>query len=208
MLKILVSTLMVFFLSGCDQLKIETQINEKQIEVEDLKIKNQVLNNEVRALSSQVARLNVDKPDGAVVEELRKALTHKETVLELRKERYLREEESLRLLKINLSEMRKRFYSETGEKLQIIGEAKQIRKEYDHMQEKLDDATERANHWLIFIAILGIGFFGAILSLLNTGIKYSRQNRDIDSALKFVEEGELNHQDKKLMASYLGKRLT
>ncbi len=188
-------------------MKVHSQINDKELEIKELKSKNEVLINEVKELSNQVARLNTNQPDGAVVEELRKALTRKETELQLREERYLREVDALQLMKKDLTKMQLEFYSETGKKLEEIGEARQLKKEYIHLREALNDANESVSNWLVFIALIGIGFIASIMSLLYTGLKYSRQRRDINTAIKFVEDGRMNNQEKRLLANYFRRSL-
>lgn len=205
--KTLYVLILIFFISGCDQLKVHSQINDKEIEIRELKSKNEVLINEVKELSNQVARLNTNHPDGAVVEELRKALSQKETELHLREERYMREVESLQLMKKNLAKMQLEFYSEAGIKLEEIGEARQLKKEYSHMREALNDANESVSNWLVFITLIGIGFVASIMSLLYTGLKYSRQRRDINTAIKFVEDGRMSNQEKRLLTGYFGRQL-
>ncbi len=194
-MKILISSIaFIFLLSGCDQLKVENQINEKTIEIRELKSENASLNNEVKDLSEQVARLSIQYPDGAIIEETRKALTQKATELKQREERYLRQVEELVIQKKQLEKLKNQFYLDTGTKLEEIGEARQIKKEYAILREELDRVNERANNWLIFYCLLGVGFIGSILSILYTGYKHSRQHQAFESVCQLVaEQGQLKN---------------
>lgn len=207
MKKLIMLLFLIFSISGCDRIKVENLINAKEIEIRDLKERNLLLINEVKDLTAQVARLNASHPNGAMVEELRKSLTRKESELQQREERIVRAEESLRLMEERVARLQQGFYTDTSLKMEEIGEARQIRKDYAIMQDNVKTVNERANNWLIYISVLGIGFFASIVFLIFTSIQYQNQRRDIDSALKYVDAVELEESDKRLIASYLGKRL-
>lgn len=201
------SLFLMLFSSGCDRLEVENQLSSKQQDIASLQARNQQLTNEVNGYAAQVARLSADKPDGMVVEELRKALTLKESNLQSREGQIAKQEESLRLAMTKIDQLQRAFYAETGEKLEAIGEARQIKHEYQNMQIALDASNERANNWLIYISVLIIGFVLSVFFVIFTGMKYSRQNKDIDAALYALRIGEIDVQNKQVIASALGRRL-
>ena len=198
---------LLLFSPGCDRIEVENQISEKQQDIESLRTHNLQLMNEIRELASQVARLNASQTDGMVVEELRKALTLKESVLQGREERITKQETALRLAIIKVDKLQREFYAETGEKLEVIGEARQIKKEYDNMSAALDAASNRANNWLIYISVLIVAFVVAIIYLIITAMRYSSQNRRVDNAITYLETGDVDDRDKRLIASYLDRKL-
>ena len=201
------SLFLMLFSSGCDRLEVENQLSAKQQDIASLQVRNQQLTNEVNGYTAQVARLNANEPDGMVVEELRKALTLKESNLQTREGVINKQEESLRLAVTKIDLLQRAFYAETGNKLEAIGEARQIKREYDNMSAALDVANDRANNWLIYISVLIIGFVLSLFFVIFTGMKYSRQNKDIDSALYALRTGEIDVQNKQAIASALGRRL-
>ncbi|MFK5948054.1 MAG: hypothetical protein QM500_04685 [Methylococcales bacterium] len=210
MKKTIQGTLVLFLLlfsSGCDRIEVENQISAKQQDIASLQEHNLKLTNEINGYAAQVARLNANEPDGMVVEELRKALTLKESNLQSREEQITKQEESLRLAVTKIDQLQRTFYAETGDKLEAIGEARQIKREYDNMSAALDVANDRANNWLIYISVLFVGFVLSVFFVIFTGMKYSRQNKDIDAALYALRTGEIDMQNKQVIAAALGKRL-
>lgn len=198
---------LMLFSSGCDRLEVENQISAKQQDIASLQARNQQLTNEVNGYTAQVARLTANEPDGMVVEELRKALTLKESNLQSREGQITKQEESLRLAITKIDQLQRAFYAETGQKLEAIGEARQIKREYEKMSTSLDIANDRANNWLIYISVLLVGFVVSVFFVIFTGMKYSRQNKDIDAALYALRIGEIDVQNKQVIASALGRRL-
>ena len=187
-------------LSSCDRLKVEDQLDDKDIEIQELKTRNSQLILEVKDLSAQVARLMTQHPDGALIEEFRKGLLQKEAELSQREERIVREEERLNLMNKKLISLQQKFYHDTGEKLEEIGEARQIKKDYEHMQQAVIDANDRVNNWLFLIVILGACFLVGIMYLIVAGMKYSRHRTDMETAIKLVEE------DRKLLSDNFDKK--
>jgi len=210
MKKTIKGTLVLFLLlfsSGCDRIEVENQISDKQQDIASLQAHNLQLTNEVKGYAAQVARLNANEPDGMVVEELRKALTLKESNLQSREGQLTKQEESLQLAVTKIDQLQRTFYAETGNKLEAIGEARQIKREYDNMSTALDVANDRVNNWLIYISVLIVCFVLSVFFVIFTGMKYSRQNKDIDAALYALRIGEIDVQNKHAIASALGKRL-
>lgn len=210
MKKTIQGTLVLFLLlfsSGCDRIEVENQISAKQQDIASLQAHNLQLTNEVKGYIAQVARLNANEPDGMVVEELRKALTLKESNLQSREGQLTKQEESLQLAVTKIDQLQRTFYAESGNKLEAIGEARQIKREYDNMSAALDVANDRVNNWLIYISVLIICFVLSVFFVIFTGMKYSRQNKDIDAALYALRTGEIDVKNKQVIASALGKRL-
>ena len=199
--------ILMLFSPGCDRIEVENQISEKQQDIESLRTHNRQLMNEVKELASQVARLNASQTDGMVIEELRKALTLKESVLQGREDRITKQETALRLAIVKVDKLQREFYAETGEKLEVIGEARQIKKEYDNMSAALDVANNRANNWLIYISVLVVAFVAAIVYLIITAMRYSSQNRRVDNAITYLGTGDVDDRSKRLIASYLDRKL-
>ena len=198
---------LMLFSPGCDRIEVENQISEKQQGIESLRTHNRQLTNEVKELASQVARLNAGQTDGIVIEELRKSLTLKESVLQGREERITKQETALRLAVVKIDKLQREFYAETGDKLEVIGEARQIKREYENMSAALGAANNRANNWLIYLSVLMVAFVAAIVYLIITAMRYSSQNRRVDNAMAYVEAGNLDNKDKQLIATYLDRKL-
>lgn len=210
MKKIIQGTFVLFLLlfsSGCDRIEVENQISDKQQDIASLQAHNLQLTNEVKGYVAQVARLNANEPDGMVVEELRKALTLKESNLQSREGQLTKQEESLHLAVTKIDQLQRTFYAESGNKLEAIGEARQIKREYDNMSAALDVANDRVNNWLIYISVLIVCFVLSVFFVIFTGMRYSRQNKDIDAALYALRTGEIDVKNKQVIASALGKRL-
>lgn len=198
---------LMLFSPGCDRIEVENQISEKQQDIESLRTHNRQLTNEVKELASQVARLNAGQTDGMVIEELRKSLTLKETALHGREDRITKQEAALRIAVVKIDKLQREFYAETGDKLESIGEARQIKKEYDNMSVALDVANNRANNWLIYLSVLMAAFVAAIVYLIVTAMRYSSQNRRVDNAIMYLETGDVDDRNKQLIASYLDRKL-
>lgn len=206
-LKYSIFMFLLLFSSGCDRIEVENQISEKQQDIESLRTHNLQLTNEVKALTSQVARLNAGQSNGMVIEEMRKALTHKESVLQGREAHITKQEVALRLSGAKIENLQKEFYAETGEKLEFIGEARQIKREYENMSTALDVANTRGNNWLIYISVLMVAFVVSIVYMVFTAMRYSSQNRRVDNAIAYLESGDVDDKNKRLIASYLDRSL-
>ncbi|HEY9029762.1 MAG TPA: hypothetical protein VIM93_00225 [Kangiella sp.] len=193
----------LFLLAGCDDLKVENQLYDKELEIKELKVKNEQLTKDIKGLTAQVARLAAMSPDGIVVEELRKALLQKETQLELRERRYQSNIAALKLKEKRIGEMQMEFYAETGEQLIAVGEAKQVKQDYMSMKKKLESAENRVSNWLTFIMLLTVCFIASIISLIFTGMRYATHRTKIESAMRLVENGNYNDPDKQLLSHVL-----
>jgi len=198
---------LILFVPGCDRIEVENQLSDKQQDIESLRTHNLQLMNEVKALASQVARLNVGQSDGMVIEEHRKALTHKESLLQGREARITKQEAALRISVTKIEKLQAKFYAEAGEKREFIGEARQIKREYEHMSAALDVANNRANNWLIYISVLIAAFVVSIVYMVFTAMRYASQNRRVDNAMAYLETGDIDDRNKRLIASYLDRQL-
>ena len=198
---------LILFVPGCDRIEVENQISDKQQDIESLRTHNLQLMNEVKALSSQVARLNVGQSDGMVIEELRKSLTLKESVLQGREDRITKQEAALRSSVTKINQLQAAFYAETGEKLEFIGEARQIKREYENMRTALDVANNRANNWLVYISLMIAAFVVSIVYMVFTAMRHSSQNRRVDNAIAYLESGDIDDKNKHLIAGYLNRKL-
>ncbi len=199
--------IVMILISGCDGVEVENQLSAKQQDIESLRTRNRQLMNEVKELSSQVARLNAGQPDGMVIEEMRKSLTLKESDLQSRESRITKKEAALRLAVVKIDKLQREFYAKTGDKLGAIGEARQIKREYDNMSTALDVANNRANNWLIYISVLMAAFVVAIVYLIITAMRYSSQNRRVDNVITYLESGDADDKSKQVIASYLERKL-
>ena len=72
-------------------------------------------------------------------------LKHKENQLSQR-------EEKIEISEERINRQQQEFYENKNLTLEEIGEAKQIRREYEYMRKARERAEERANMWLIAIA--------------------------------------------------------
>lgn len=205
MKKLILILTFIFLVSGCDELKVKSQLNDKELEISELKTQNVQLTKEVKELTAQVARFSAGQPAGDVIEEQRKALAHKETQLILRERRYESNIEALNLKEKGIAEMQAQFYTETGEQFIEVGEAQQIKQDYEEMKNKLMDAEKSASNWLKLILFLVVCFIAAIISLMFTGIRYAVQRREVEHAMQFIQNGNFSQADKGLLTSYFNK---
>ncbi len=201
MKKIILCLISILILSGCDEVKTQLQINDLKDEIADLKAKNETLSLENRDLTAQVARLNVGNQGGAEIEEMRKALTKKEAELRLIESRLTKREESIKTDKTNLDMDKKQFIEKNGDKLEAIGEARQLKTEYEFMREKYTAAEARANNWLIYISILIAAFVITIFVTIHKSMKYSAKNSQIDTAIRIIEASGIDNKNKRLVMS-------
>ena len=195
------SLILIITITGCDRIAAEFQLGDKKTEIADLKATNVKLINENRDLTAQVARLNTGTPDGAVVEELRKALTKKESELNLLETRLNKREQAIISNETNLDKNKREFLSNNEEGLKSIGEATQLKAEYEFMRGKYNDSENRANNWLIYISILIAAFVITLFFTIHKSMRYSARNKQIDTALRIIESSGIDNKDKKLVMS-------
>ena len=202
---VLALVLLIMTITGCDRIAAEFQLLNKNTEIADLKASNENLVNENRDLTAQVSRLNVGTPGGAVVEELRKALTKKESELKLLESRLNKREQVIVSNETNLDKNKREFLHNNEEGLKSIGKAAQLKEEYEFMREKYNDAENRANDWLIFISILIVSFVITLFFTLHKSMRYSARGKQIDAALKIIGSSSIDNRDKKLVMSTFDK---
>lgn len=198
---------LILFVTGCDRIEVENQISNKQQDIESIRTHNLHLMNEIKALSSQVARLNAGQSDGMVIEEMRKALTLKESLLQGRADKITKQEAALRISVAKIEKLQAKFYAETGVKREFIGEARQIKREYENMRTALDVANNRANNWLVYISVLIAAFVVSIVYLVFTAMRYSSQNRRVDNAITYLETSDIDDRNRRLIAGHLNRKL-
>ncbi|MBK1720593.1 hypothetical protein CKO27_23825 [Thiocystis violacea] len=128
---------------------LEKQIIEYKIEIEQMRASNAKYINEIKDLNVEVSRINASQPGGAAVEEIRKALSEKETRLQNTEDHLVKNEKALQIRQENLDKLHLEFFEKTGLKMEDIGAAKEIKSNFAEMKEKLNDAQEMANYWLI-----------------------------------------------------------
>ena len=199
--KILIILPFITTITGCDRIDAEFQLMSKNSEISDLRSDNKDYINENSELNAQVARFNAGIPGGAVVEEQRKALRKKETELKLFEGRLNKREETIISNETNLDKHKREFLSSNAEKLETIGEARQLKVEYEFMRENSIEKENRANNWLIFFSMLMVMFVAAIFFAIHKSMKYSARNRQIDTALRIIESSGIDNKDKKLVMS-------
>ena len=188
-------------ITGCDDIATQFQLGDKNARITDLEASKEKLTNENRDLTAQVARLNVGNPGGAVVEESRKALSKKESELNLLESRLNKREQVIISNETDLDKNKRQFLSNNEEGLKSIGEATQLKAEYEFMRGKYNDAENRANNWLIYISILIAAFVITLFFTIHKSMRYSARNKQIDTALRIIESSSIDNKDKKLVMS-------
>ena len=198
---ILITLPFIFTITSCDRIDAEFQLMSKNSDIADLKASNETLITENLDLTAQVARLNVGNTDGALIEELRKALTKKESELKLLESRLNKREQTIISNETNLDKSKREFLLNNTESLKDIGEAQQLKTEYEFMRSKYNEAENRANNWLIYLSILIVMFVISIFFTIHKAMRYSARNSQIDTALRIIESSAIDEKDKKLVMS-------
>ena len=185
---------------------LEDQLQEEKEEVATLKYEKDKLIAENRRLEAEVERLNSSRPGGGAVEEKRKALVEKEAALDAKEKQFSQREETIRLAENKVRKREQEFYERTGLKLEEIGEAKQIRKEYKNIQAARERAEERANNWLIYFSVLLVVFVAGVLFLVGFLAYMAAKSKRTDAAVRIIDSINMSSQDRRLLLASLGGR--
>ena len=185
---------------------LEDQLQEEKEEVATLKYEKDKLIAENRRLEAEVERLNSSRPGGGAVEEKRKALVEKEAALDAKEKQFSQREETIRLAENKIRKREQEFYERTGLKLEEIGEAKQIRKEYKNIQAARERAEERANNWLIYFSVLLVVFVAGVLFLVGFLAYMAAKSKRTDAAMRIIDSINMSSQDRRLLLASLGGR--
>ena len=177
-----------------------SQINELNQEIEELKSKNEKYVLENTDLKAQIQGLIASQSGGMEIEEKRKALIEREASMERRERRLVRREEATRLAEEKVSKQQQEFYEKTGLKVEEIGEAKQIKKDYEYMKRRLEESEKLANRWLIGIAV---GIFVLVGFLIYTANK----SRKIDVAMRTIDSIDTNTEENRKLLTSLDERI-
>ena len=179
------------------------QVGELKEEIAVLKSENEkyILRN--TELQAEVQRLVASQPGGVAVEEKRKGLVQKEAELKDREKRLARREETIRLAEKKIATQQQKFYKNTGLRVEEIGEAKQIKREYEYMRLSLEKYEARGNNWLKAFFLLLVTFVGLVVFLVYMHYK----NRKIDATMRVIESFNMSAQDKNVLIASLGGRL-
>lgn len=170
---LILSLAVLFILTGCDEVQLQNRVEEKSVDIAELKAKNERLTHNVKELTAFVASLSADHPNGLVINEIQAALTTKESELKIRETRFERRLEKYHLMVSNLEKARESFYQEIEGKLEAIGRADQLIDSYHRQAAEL----ESANAWLKFVMTFGLVIIAAfmwVLLLILRSLKYSR----------------------------------
>ena len=87
--------------------------------------------------------------------------------------------------------------------MEEIGEAKQIKREYEYMRLSLEKYEARGNNWLKAFFLLLVTFVGLVVFLVYMHYK----NRKIDATMRVIESFNMSAQDKNVLIASLGGRL-
>ena len=189
-----------FFASDDREDILAEQLQEQKEQIAKLDRENRKYNIQIRHLTAENQRLNASRPNGGAVEEIRKALVEREAALQHKENQLNQREDKIRLAEEKIDRQQQEFYQNTNLTMEEIGEAKQIKKEYEYMRVARERAEERANKWLIGIAlILAIPALGVIVG----GVWMARRNRRTDEALDTIK---LNTEQNNLLISSFGER--
>ena len=186
---------------------LRDQAQELNEEIEELKSKNEKYILENTNLKAEIQGLVSSQPGGFAMEEKRKGLVAKEAELERRERRLVGREETILLAEKRIAIQQQEFYEKTGLKMEEIGEAKQIKNDYEYMQRRLEESEERANDWLKIIYAISIVFFVGVFSLVAFLMHMATKNRKIDAAIRTIDSIDLSAQDRNLLMTSLGGRL-
>lgn len=190
-----------------DKAALEKQLHDKDVEIAELKSKNQEYVIQNRDLTAEVAGLSSSQPGGGEVQEKRKELAQREASLKNKENQLSRREERIRLGEEKVEKQQKEFYEKTGLKMEEIGAAKQIREEYEDMRRSRDEAEDRANDWLIYFSIVLFVFVVLVIASVTFLMYMAAKNRRVENSIHLLDSINLNTQDKNLLISSLGGRL-
>ncbi len=196
-----------FLFSGCDQLQVRNQIADLKSENKKFEKRNLVLTAEVKDLTATIASLNTDTPGGADLQELRTALSRRESDVSHRAERVTVQEETLRVRERNVDVLEQEFYEKTGMKREEIGEARQALRERDRMMSQMDESSEKADSYLLYFAVMVVIFFVSVVVLIIMLMKYSATNKRVDSTMACMEAFVTDRDKQVLLASTLGRKM-
>lgn len=153
---------LIFMLTGCDEAQLQNQVEEKTIDIAEMKAKNEKLAHSVKDLTAYAASLSSKVPGGLKVNEIQKALTARESELAVRESRYEGKLERYHLMVIRLDRAREAFYQEIADKLEAIGRANQVMDSYEDVKDELASA----NAWFKFLLIVGLVIITAFMWVL------------------------------------------
>ena len=194
--------------------QLQRRIEELKKENADLKHQREKDIVEIRELNARVEALSDSQPGGMVIEEKRKALAMKEGELNSRETRLVQREEQLRLDQKKLDDEERKFLDKLGLKVEQIGEARQIQANHEQfmadkkrMEDRLEQAEERANSWLKAIYAISILFFVGVIALIAFLMHMAAKNRRVDMAMRTVESVNLSAHDRNLLMASLGGRI-
>lgn len=186
---------------------LQGQVEELKEEIAELESQNDKYAHQVKELEAEVQRLTNSQPGGAAAEETRQALVVRESELDGREKRLVRREEQLRLDRTKFDSEERAFYNTRGQKVEEIGEARQIKANHDRMVANLEQAQERANNWLKAIYAISILFVVGIIALVVFLMHMAAKNRRIDMAMRTVDSVSLSSHDRNLLMASLGGRI-
>ena len=216
--KVLLIVILLFMtiISGCDRdLAIENNLEDQ---LEDSKVREEVLQKKIdslriknKSLSEELAEFSSNVSGGLLISEQRKAMTERDANLKKReKELLIREsrikilEDSLRKQNKELSISSRKFVENKQDKLEAIGEAKQMKSTYNALEEKNKMLEARVNDWFIWFSIIGLILFFTIIWLIIQYMKIGVKDKQIFSTLDMLEQIELSKKDKILISNLLG----
>lgn len=118
------------------------------------------------------ARLQADVEGGRTVEEERRLLEERSQNLDAREERIAATEAQLTAREEKLRQSEQEFFNATNLTQQEIGQAMQIRTEYEAMRQARDEALQLANRWLMFFYGISIAAVLLILTVVVLAMRY------------------------------------
>ena len=186
---------------------LQGQVEELKEEIAELESQNDKYAHQVKELHAEVQRLTNSQPGGAAAEETRQALVVREAELDGREKRLVRREEQLHLDRTKFDNEEREFYNTRGQKVEEIGEARQIKANHERMVANLEQAEERANNWLKAIYAISILFVVGIIALVVFLMHMAAKNRKIDMAMRTIDSVSLSSHDRNLLMASLGGRI-
>ena len=144
---------------------LRDRIRELTEENKQLKSRNEKYILENTNLKAEIQGLVASQAGGMATEERRKGLVEREAELDRREKWLTSREETIRLAEQKVVKQQHEFYEKTDLKLEEIGEAKQIKKDYEYMKTRLEDSEEIVNDSLKLVNRWLIGIAGGIFGL-------------------------------------------
>lgn len=201
----------VIALSGCSDQETPGSAADYQQQLESTRVELRKVRAEKDDLSKQVAALSVQLKDGMYIEEKSKQLAIRTAELDRREKQLVEDQKKNDQLSDYLKTKEADLYQKTKVTMVDVGEALQIKKEYDNMRHDKLSAEESKNNYLMAVFgffVLVIGLIGYLGYLRTKTKELEVKSAQIGMTLNYLnsDECQLPDSEKRQLSSRLLKR--